>query len=280
MLVYRKTQESSWADRCYFLEEGYNDTKIYTHRSILNNEVVIEYDKEDKKENLKLAEEVIIKLRKDGIKYSAWSSGNKSVHIHFFFDPKHCTNLPLLKNSIMRHYGQTDKALPDLRLASEGHLIRCECGLHEKTQEQKKLLFESQGYPEINELPNDVWGRYVSEEKKVLNWKMTSRINQTDITNKVGFKYILSPEFKDAGDGRERAMYMIIMSMKGQYVDRQKEFIDFLFDWYKYCSGYKMSRSDIEKKVKSHWKKESYITERYLNELLESIGRSDLILKE
>ena len=51
LLCYRPTLKSYWGDRCNYLSEDYIQSKAYNHRSILDNEVVIEFDEKDVKLN-------------------------------------------------------------------------------------------------------------------------------------------------------------------------------------------------------------------------------------
>ena len=54
IVVYRPTLKSWWGDRCLYKSEEYIPAKQYNHRSILDKEIVIEFDQEDKKLNISL----------------------------------------------------------------------------------------------------------------------------------------------------------------------------------------------------------------------------------
>ena len=86
LLVYRPTLKSWWGDRCYYLDDDYLQSKPYNHRSVLDNEVVIEFDEEDKTLNRKCADYVCKRLKTDNIGFSKWDSGNKSIHVHCMID--------------------------------------------------------------------------------------------------------------------------------------------------------------------------------------------------
>jgi hypothetical protein len=277
ILVSRPDTKSVWSDRCFFLDNNYDPLKHYNHRSILHNEIVIEFDDDDYQRNLKNANEVFYRLKKDKHKPSKWKSGNKSVHVHCFVDIAGARNVSLLKKSFMRYYCK-GIPLPDLQLASDNHLIRAEFGLHEKTGNHKEPLYVPYKFPEITEIPQPVWDEYVKQKSAVIKRTITTQLK--DITQLEGFKYILSTHnFRQAEDGRERAMFLLIHTLKHNYTDKN-EFIRFIQDWYKYSGGYKLTAVDIENKVKYHWNRDYTLGERYLNELLESIGKEELIKRE
>jgi hypothetical protein len=295
MLVHRETRTCSWANRALFLSEEYNPITPYNHRSILYNEVVIEYDYEDKELNEKLATLVTDRLRDDKIKYSKWFSGGKSYHVHILVNPNKCRNISLLKNVICRYYGTFYKnpedgkiykekksetfikIIPDIRLCAENHLIRAEYGAHEGTGNLKTLVSKSPGYPEVCEITEDVWKEYIKQQSTVIMRRVSTDVNK--ITDLPGFKYIATSHlFREAEDGRERAMFILIHSLKDDYRDDKVGFIRYIQDWYKYSGGYKITDNQIKHKVCYHWDK-SYSLNKFLNDLLESIGREDLILK-
>lgn len=293
-LVYREKPTSFWNDRCTYLSEEYTPHKKYTHRSILPNEVVLEYDLENKKLNKALAQTVISRLIRDEMVYSAWFTGNKSTHVHFFVDVENAKRVNTLKKAVLLYYGvlwynETSldisgtpkegykKATPDLKLASPS-LIRLEYGLHEATQEQKKKLSESDNYPKIRPIKKSIWELYMSLVKGELNAEIKKN---EELDSLKGFRYILtSHEFREADDGRERALFMLIHTLKPKYQTKKNDLIIFLQDWYKYSGGTKLKPEAIRHKVNYHWNKSYTITQNYLNELLYSIGREDLIEKK
>jgi hypothetical protein len=275
LLCYRPTDKIGWRDRCFYLDEKYNACTPYNHRSILDNEVIIEYDNNDKEVNRTLTKEVCKRLDKDDIKYSLWDSGNRSLHIHLFLDFKGATNIPLIKKTFIRHYCK-DLDQPDLRLCSGNHLIRAEYGVNEKSGKPKTPIYRSLTYPHINEIKPKIWDEYSDERRKALARSIVR--NDIELTSTKGFKYIVAAaEFKEAEDGRERALFMLIHLLKPQYKDNKKGLIEFLQDWYRYSGGFKLTGKQIEFKVYYHWERQYNFTENYLNELLTSINRSDLI---
>ena len=286
VLVKRSSNLSSWSDRCLFLDDKYSPHKQYNHRSVLQQEVVLEYDEDDKVANDKLATWVCSKLNADNIVYSRWRSGNKSQHIHIFIDTREAINIPLLKNAFLRHYGtyyltvdgqyvkekpvgEHRKVLPDLRLCANNHLIRAEHGLHEKTQVKKSLVYTKGNYPELNTVPTEVWDRYTRQQQFNATRRLTAE-QETDELKKKMQMVLNSSAFRQFEDGRERALFILIHYLKPTYIEKKMELIKYLCDWYRYSGGYKLTEQQIRSKVNYHWNK-TYRISNMLDELLESI---------
>lgn len=298
MLVFRDKPSATWSDRCLFLSPEYAPFKPYNHRSILKNEIVIEFDDDSHKQNKLNANVVYNRLTNFGLQVAKFESGNKSVHVHTFIDHKNCVNLSTFKRVFMRYFGtmykdgdkwyydkkdipedivsKCTRILPDMRLGDENHLIRCEHGMHEKTGKFKTRISSTRMYPMIGDAPDIVWDKYVKQMKINTRRKMTT--NLKDIDSLPGFQFVVTSEkFRLSDDGRERALFMLIHVLKHKYQDKKDEFIKFLQEWYRYSSGSKLSDRDIENKVNYHWLRDYTIGVGYLNRLLEDIGRGDLI---
>ena len=275
VLVYRPTLKNGWSNRCLFLDDNYDGHTPYNHRSILEPEVIFEFDTESPQLNKELINVVSSRLSQDGFSWNKWTSGNKSIHLHTMVDTKNAKSIPLLKKCLLRYYTSGLEVLPDLRLAARNHLIRAEYGVHEKTGKQKKFISGRGKYPELNNISETVWHMYVREQEINSKRKLTTDLSELEAHK--GFKYIInSEEFRASDDGRERALFMLIHILKPKYKDKRDELIAFLQDWYRYSSGTKLTEKQIAHKVYYHWNKTYNITNRYINELLESIGRNDL----
>ena len=276
LLVYRTKLDSPWTDRCFYLDEKYNAIKPYNHRSMLNCEVVFEYDLDDKAENKRLIDKVAEKLNADNITWRKWSSGNKSTHLHCLFDYRDVANLELLKRTILRYYTE-GLPLPDMRLSVENHLIRAEYGVHEATGNHKELISTS-GKLTKSRLPQKVWDIYITMLKRGMSISVSKNTNNPVIDSEE-FKFLLNPRsLQLVEDGRERTLFMLIHLLKDKYKDDKKGLVKFLQDWYKYAGGFKISPQEIERKVNCHWKKEYNITMKYVKNLIEEIG-ADKILR-
>jgi len=274
MLVYRPNTKSGWRDRTLYLSEEYNPNKPYNHRSLLKNEVVVEFDDDDIATNRKNSDIVALRMKKDGFKVSKWTSGNKSTHVHTFVNIIEASTLSLLKKPIMRPYSK-GLPLPDLRLASDNHLIRAEYGIHEKTGRKKTLISKCKEYGISIDIPTLVWEEYTRIMKISLSNKIT--YHTKDLVNHKGFSFIVdSSKFRICDDGRERALFMLIHVLKEKYKEDKEGLIKFLQDWYKYSSGTAIDDEGIRRKVVYHWNRNYKFGTTYINELLESVGRADL----
>jgi hypothetical protein len=277
LLCYRPTERSDWKDRCFYLEDNYDSLKKYNHRGILGNEVVIEFDEEDKEVNAKLADEVCLRLQKDNIRYAKWYTGGKSVHIHILLDVGEASNIRLLKTVFTRHYTEGLDKLPDLQMTYPNHLIRAEFGIHEKTGREKMLLYKSRNYFKPCFLPQVVWDKYTDSMAKVVKTKLTKDIkNFNDLPSiQLLFK---TEEIAKVNDGRERSLLLLIKVLRSKY--SKEELIKYLQDWYKYTKGTKLQDKQIAGKVYYYWNKEYSFNwwVQYLNDLLIDIGREDMIV--
>ena len=266
-LCYRPTLDSGWSNRCVFLDEKYSPMLPYNHRTILDNEVVIEFDNDDVQRNLVNAELVTKKLIKGKIKYSMWSSGNKSFHVHCFIKAN-VGNMSMIKKAFMRWATQGLDDKPDMQLATN-HLIRAEYGVHEKTGKFKTRIRESANYPLLCDLPKEVWESYLGEKEKYVKRRMTqatSDISESEVVKKLLDTTYIQDELKD---GRERIVFCLANVLCVKY--EKQELIDLLWNWYTYAGGKDLSFYQVKYKIDRAYRDRYTITERYLNELLEDI---------
>ena len=294
VLVYRGELEQSWAKRCLYLDASFHPVLGYNHRSIMDNEIVLEYDEEDSKLNERLVAKVITKLNNDGIKYSKWFSGNKSTHLHFLLRDYKVSNRPLFKNVIMRHYGTyyvdeqmniwekpkegRKKIYPDLRLASTGHLIRAEFGIHEKTGDYKELKHISSGYPCKSKVPLEIFENYQLAQERSVRQRVSQTVAVVAESETVK-KLLNSVLFREGmNDGRERILYQLIQVLKHKYKPNgdkgRDELTKLMWDWYKYSStqGLKMTHEEVRRKVVYHWNHDYPVTEASLKNTIEEVG--------
>jgi len=297
--------------------------KEYNHRMILDNEIIIEYDDETPEQNRKLSNMVTHRLRKYGVGYAKWDSGNKSYHVHTLLNMKEAKNTTTLKRVFMRFFGtffknivtgdyyyekedvpkklwntyvskqgaifETDnpkevnfdnckpiikRILPDMKLACSGHLIRMEYGIHEKTQKTKRLLGRTANYPFISEIPKEVWENYNDAVIREMKRRTTQEINRLD-ENPIVKNLLNSVKFRDIGDGRERLLFAFIHIFKPKYKEVEggkEELTKYLYNWYHYSEGHKLTYSQIRGKVNYHWNRDYKIGINYIMTLCEDLG--------
>ena len=304
-LVSRESSTTWWGNRVKYLDDDYNDSKhsFYNHRSVLECEIVIEYDNPDKALNLrfiKMAEELV---KREGLEYSIWFSGGKSYHLHILMDLKKASRISLIKKTIIRHYGtlyisghnylvtkeaydKFDKAkkdkyvrmLPDLRLSDNNHLIRAEYGLHEGSGNHKGLVRKTVNYGEVlSPVVSDIWQEYSAKITAVIKRQVSTGVGNVIDSEEV--KLLLSTtNFKKFGDGKKRVLFILINLLKktnynpeGRY--DKVELVDFLWDWYKYVGGYELTKNSIAGMVGYYWTRDySRMGVGYIREVLEEIG--------
>lgn len=269
LLVSHPNEDSSWGDRCYYLDDNFNPNVHYNHRSILNNEIVIEFDEDDENLNKILIDQVATRLTADNIKWSKWYSGNKSYHLHFFVDMREAKRINILKSVIIEFYGKIGEYKPDLQLAANNHNIRAEHGVHEKTGKKKSLVSQCKNYYKLHDLPPALWEAYAQRVRNLIKKKALNKSKSLS-SHPVVQLILNTTEFRKNDDGRERAMFALIHILKSKY--KKEELIRFLQDWYKYSGGRKMSPWAIQCKVEYHWNKDYTLSENYLNNLSYELG--------
>ena len=275
LLVSRTSLKSWWGDRCSYKDKAYIPTKHYNHRSILFNEIVIEFDHDDLKINKRLAEKVADRLSKDKITYMIWHSGNKSYHLHTLVNTKKVSNLRLLKKKFIQHYTEGLPFKPDLQVAADSHLIRAEFGIHEKTNMIKTKVYESRKYFRLNTIPKSVWQEYSKAITTVVRRRISKDVGEE--SECTCLKYIgVAEEFRENQDGCERALFVLIHTLKKKY--KKDELQKHLWEWYRYAGGHKLSEIDVFNKVNYHYNRH-YGTYRMVEDLLVELGKED-VLKE
>jgi hypothetical protein len=270
MVMYRPTPDSYWNDRCLFGSEKYNAFKPYNHRSMLKNEVVIEFDHEDPVINAKETDKVCKRLKDDNITFARWQSGNKSHHVHVLLAiPEEIRDRKTLKKAFLDVYTEGLEVKPDYQLCIDNHLIRAENGLHEKTGRHKTLIRATEDYPKNSGVPEAVWRRYGLRVRESIA-RAAARTTQV-IKDSRAVKFLLSTQdFGSVGDGRERALFILSQVLRSEY--SQDDLVQFLQDWYRYSGGKKLSKQQVAQKVRYSYGKQYNITERYVEEFLQEIG--------
>lgn len=279
VLVYRESKDKGWNNRAIYLGENYNPLTPYNHRVMLQNELVCEWDNDDLELNKKYADEVTRRMKKDGLKVAKWFSGSKSYHVHCLLNVGSCTNIPLLKRVIIRHYTK-GLPIPDLQLCGNNHLIRAEYGLHEKTGKRKELISKDKDFPCLSEIPKEVWNLYYKEVSIIMNRKVS--IDTKEFEQLPGIQHLFkTEEFKKYNDGRKRGCLLLIFALKDKY--NKEELTEYVWSWLKYNGNTDLDKSDVAKKVHYYTVVKNYplsFWTRYLNELLEDLGLEHLIVKK
>ena len=270
LVMCRPSAAHNWADRCLYGSDKFNAFKTYNHRSMLKNEIVIEFDHEDHTVNQKATAEVVKRLRQDGVNYSQWTSGNKSEHVHVLLEiPPDLLDRKTLKKAFLDTYCEGLEVKPDYQLCIDNHLIRSENGLHEKSRGYKSLIRATAGYPKLSVVPGKVWDSYGLRVRQA----MVRRASRTasNVKESPSIKFLLKTEdFGTVGDGRERALFILSQVLRDDY--SEADLVKFLQDWYRYSGGRKLDSREVQSKVRYSLKKKYNISERYVEEFLQEIG--------
>lgn len=269
LLVFHPQEDSYWNVRHLYGKEGFNPFIRYNHRTIFSNEVVIEFDDDTPAVNRKHADTVFTRAKKLGFYPSKWSSGNKSTHVHFFFQKTQGATLSLLKGILIKHLCKGLPS-PDLKLTSDGHLIRAEYGVHEKTGKTKQPISISKHYPTPSPIPVEVWQTYSQERYRLLN--ITATEISSNLVEHGAIQFLLdSANVRElVGDGRERIMWLLINVLKKNM--ERKELVHFIKEWYKYANGNKLDSKSIENKIDYQYRKSYTITVFTIYKVCQEIG--------
>lgn len=279
-VVYHPNKTASW-QRATFQGEDYNPDTAYNHRTIYSSEIVLEYDDADRKTNYELAIRASKKMTDENAAHSIWTSGNKSTHIHAFFNFSDAENVRYLKRLILKHFGSV-KHLgewyePDMALASPNHLVRAEYGVHESTGNNKALVDASRYFPQYNSIPVDVWDKYDSNKHDYNNYEDEELVES--VANSEAFRWLLDPEnVREVGDGRKRGVF-ILGNILWQQTDKSKEdIINFCKEWYREAGGHDYKDSNIRNALQSNFQRGGYTPGYlYLNDYLSDIGMENLL---
>lgn len=261
-VVYHPHSRMSWGrNRKYY--DGDFDCE-YNHRGILNDEVVFDFDAEDKELNKTNAKEVMNIFNEQKINYSAWDTGGKGIHIHTFWKDLNKLSRPIIvKKTILKMYGGGRHI--DYQLSGR-HLIRTEWGLYDKSypahEYHKTLIIDKRGL-EYNDFPSFMFKAYLRDVKKDFV-KDLKKIGKTDSEDE-NVKLLMEGEIK-VKDGRERVMFYLIHKLKEMY--DYEEVVKKVSSWYSYNGGHKMSVSQIKSKVKYHWNRKYSFSNDYLDDFI------------
>jgi len=279
-VVHHPDAYSSWA-RAVFNGENYDEGTAYNHRTIRPQEVIIEYDDGDRKTNYDLAMRASRKLSAHNAAHSVWTSGNKSTHIHTFFNFSDAENVRFLKRLLFKFFG-THKHRgkwyePDMALSSPDHLIRAEFGVHETTQNHKSFVDKTAHFPQYNSIPEEVWEEYDTTDPSMNDFDDEELVES--VANSEAFKWLLDPQnVKEIGDGRKRGTF-ILGNILWQATDRDKEdIINFCQEWYEEAGGRKDRLRTIKNQLESNFELGGYTPGYlYLSDYLSDIGMERLI---
>lgn len=283
---------------------------IDVHRSVFENEIVIESDYPTYEENCEASRIIGTILERKGFVPHYYFSGNKSIHIHVFIDWKAILGTQaMMRESIKPHFKRdfirwlralmircwdTGVRNFDEDLIRATHLIRCELSKNKRgfktflgyTYKDLApvpiICNEDNGiYPRLAEMrlssPNQAYQlveeflTYDSALERKKRSKRKIRALSRFIKKKPEelrgcIKIIMSDEFKKAGDGTQRGMFILANELKRVFGKEQAEII--LHDWNQRM-GNPVSESDMRYRIKM---KNYTLTCDYIHSFLKGVG--------
>ena len=204
------TKDRSWRLFPIFCKRELEfDNYIINHREVFPDEVVFDFDLNDRKKLMYYYNRISTRLKSAKIDFKSYTTGGKGIHIHCFFPELMGFDVQkrsLLKEYILDHFSKKDKPYAglDYQLCYR-HMIRAAHGFHEKTGKNKDLLHT---YRKLikgdNKIPLDAMRRLA--KKKV------TCSNKTFINNGYTFNcidYLSGQDFANYEDGRKRALTLL-----------------------------------------------------------------------
>ena len=306
-------------------KDNYGYTKISrltaaidVHRSMLKHEIIIESDYPTYEENYDAAKIIGKIIEEKGFEPLYYYSGNKSVHIHIFFDWDCLKKLDLLVQDQLRITFKDRKWLfkrrfmewlrtkmitcwdTDLRkfdtdLIKNTHLIRCELSKNKKGYKTflgytfKDMSFvpyicneKNRIYPKLGKIRlssphkiQEIIEEFIEEIRVKTKLEKVRKRNKSlsDWGLKESseglrgcVKAILSDDFKQAGDGLQRGMFIILNELRRVLGDSQARII--INDW-----NAKMDFPIKEKEIKYRFKLKLYsLSCNYIHTFLKEVG--------
>jgi len=291
---------------------------IDVHRSVLKNEIIIESDYQTYEKNYDAAKLIGKIIEGKGFQPLYYYSGNKSVHIHVFFDWNCLKKLdPMIQDQLriifrdsklrfkrkfmewirtkMITCWDTNAKKFDTDLIKGTHLIRCELSKNKQGYKTflgytyKDMSFvpyicneKNRIYPKLGKIrlssPNNIQELIEEFIESIRVKKKSERIRKRNQTlgnwgveappEKIRecVKSILSEDFKKAGDGFQRGMFILLNELRRVLGDSQARIV--INDW-----NAKMDFPLKEQEIEYRFKKKIYtLTCSYIHKFLKEVG--------
>ena len=291
---------------------------IDVHRSVLPNEIIIESDYPTYEENYDAAKIIGKIIEGKGFQPLYYYSGNKSVHVHVFFDWNCLKELNeiiqdqlrvMFKDSKLRFKRKfmewlrtkmitcwdTNAKKFDTDLIKASHLIRCELSKNKQGYKTflgysyKDMSFvpyicneQNRIYPKLGKIklssPKDIQGLIEEFVEEIRVKKKSERIRKRNRTLvdwgielppeklRECVKAILSDDFKNAGDGFKRGMFILLNELRSVFGDSQARIV--INDW-----NARMNFPVKEAEIEYRFKLKNYsLTCDYIHNFLKEVG--------
>lgn len=266
---------------------------VDVHRSMLDNEIIIESDYPDYVDNFEAAKIIGKIIEGKGFTPHYYYSGNKSIHIHVFLDWVTFFQVEDKKEFIewlrakMISCWDTNIRRFDKDLIKSTHLIRCELSKNKKGFKtflgytHNDLSFipyicneDNRIYPRLGEIKlssphciKELIDEFLTNREKPKP-KNISPFNPDDCPNEIreSVGRLLSDDFKKLNDGRNRAMFIIVSELRRVVGDDEaKEVVN---DW-----NIRMGSTIKQSEIDYRFTKKAYtLSNKYINDFLEELG--------
>ena len=275
------------------LSNKHRGVAVDVHRSMMDNEIVIESDYPDYIDNFEASKIIGKILEGKGFIPHYYYSGNKSIHIHVFIDwvtfcqvEDRKKFIEWLRAEMISCFGTNVRQF-DKDLIKASHLIRCELSKNKKGYKtflgytHNDLSFipyvcneDNRIYPRLGKIklssPHCAWDLmedFLAEEKKVKP-TATSYFNPDDCPGEIreAVQRLLSDDFKKVGDGLGRAMFIILSELRRVLGDNEAKAR--LMEW-NVRMGFPILQTDIDYRFT---KKAYTLSNKYINDFMEEIG--------
>lgn len=275
------------------LSHKHRGVAVDVHRSMMNNEIVIESDYPEYIDNFEAAKIVGKILEGKGFTPHYYYSGNKSIHIHIFLDwvtffeiEDRKEFIEWLRAEMISCFGTNIRQF-DKDLIKATHLIRCELSKNKKGYKtflgytHKDLSFipyicneDNRIYPRLGKIklsaPHCAWDLIedFQQHKKKSKPTAVSRFNSDDCPDEIrkSVGRLLSDDFKKVGDGLSRAMFIIVSELRRVAGDdKAKAMVN---DW-----NLRMGSPIKQSEIDYRFTKNTYtLSNQYINEFLKELG--------
>jgi len=281
------------------LSNRHNGVAVDVHRSMMSNEIVIESDYPEYIDNFEAAKIVGKIIEGKGFTPHYYYSGNKSIHIHIFLDWdcmfgidawKDVTKFKQdfiiwLRTEMISNWANIRKFDKDLIKAT--HLIRCELSKNKKGYKtflgytHNDLSFipyicneDNRIYPRLGKIKlsnpnciNELLHNFFADKEKSKP-TLVSSFNPADCPNKIrqSVGRLLSDDFKEMADGKNRAMFIILSELRRVTGDDKARAM--VNDW-----NIRMGSPILQKDIDYRFTKKAYtLSNKYINDFMEEIG--------
>ena len=275
------------------LSNRHNGVAIDVHRSMMDNEIVIESDYPDYIDNFEAAKIVGKMIEGKGFIPHHYYSGNKSIHIHIFLDWVTFYQIKDRKRFIewlrakMIACWDTNIRKFDKDLIKSTHLIRAELSKNKKGYKtflgytHNDLSFipyicneDNRIYPRIGKIklssPHCAWELIEDylEEKNKPKPTPTSFFNPDDCPNEIrkSVGRLLSDDFKNINNGTKRASFILTSELRRVVGDAEAKVM--VNDW-----NVRMGSPIQQKEIDYRFTKKCYtLSNKYINDFMEELG--------